>query len=89
MKMGALLHFVFWPKDTSEIRALFEHYLSEHSDKMVVIVDNIDRCSYRSRYLLLQLMNGVGRIRNLHYVISASAEEMLGVEEPRLVSVVD
>lgn len=71
------------------LRSIFNWYLSERNERLLVIIDDIDRCSVRSRHLLFQLINTIGRINNLYFIISASPNELLGQKEPTLISLVD
>ncbi len=81
--------FISKAYNTEDMRSIFNWYLSRQNKRVVLIVDDIDRCSIRSRHLLLQLMNTIGRINNLYFIISASQNEMLSQPDPTLVSLID
>ena len=80
----------FRRKETFDnLQIVISKYLSDLNIKCVVVIDNIDRCSLKNRYLLFQLISTIGKTKNLFYLIAASEYEMLSAEDPQPVTIVD
>ncbi|MBT3581243.1 hypothetical protein HOC37_05115 [bacterium] len=81
---------IFSPeKDLENLKRIIEQYIFDLDIKILLIVDDLDRCSDRSRFLFFQLLNNFGKIKGLIYIISASAEELLTYKKPKLISIID
>lgn len=57
--------------------------------KIIMLIDDLDRCSIKKRYLLFQLINTIGKMNNIYFILAASPNELLKVNEPHLVSLVE
>lgn len=75
--------------DFYTLKETIEQYLLHLDKKIVVIVDDIDRCSIRKRHIFFQLVSAINSLTNVLIVISASAEELLNNREPEIISIVE
>lgn len=80
---------LFKPKTHEELKEIIEWYLTRLDLRVVLIIDNLDRCSIKNRHLVFQLINTVGRVNNLYFIIAASHNEILASQETTLVSLVE
>lgn len=64
-------------------------YLKLFDKKIIVLIDDLDRCSVKKRYLIFQLINFITRMDRINYVLSASPDELFNTKEPDLISLVD
>ncbi|MDO8445241.1 MAG: P-loop NTPase fold protein [Deltaproteobacteria bacterium] len=80
---------LFKPKTHDDLKKNIEWYLSRFNLRMVLIIDNLDRCSIKNRQSVFQLINTVGKVNNLYFIIAASHNELLASQETTLVSLVE
>lgn len=85
---GLMDYFIPAPS-IEEIQSKIREAIMILNHKIVVVIDNIDRCSVNKRYKLFQVMNLIGKMENIYYIVAASPEELLNNSDPQLVSLVD
>ncbi|MGL1904339.1 MAG: KAP family NTPase [Fibrobacterales bacterium] len=70
-------------------RQIVEDYLSSMNIKILVIVDDIDRCSMKKRYALFQALEVLRAIKNVTIIISASSEELFQQKDTTPISIIE
>ena len=89
LKLASVMELFQRTKTVEELRAMLESYATFRDMNVLILIDDLDRCSLQIRYHLLRLMDVVGNAKRIHYVIAASPNELLNQEEPKLVTLVD
>lgn len=57
--------------------------------KIIMIIDDLDRCGSKDVFLLLRLFNTIGNFKNVVYLISADLDELeKKIQSPQLVEVI-
>jgi hypothetical protein len=87
--IGKLVDFFSDSPDLYGLKEIIEQYLLNLDKKIVVLVDDIDRCSVRKRRIFFQLVSAINSLTNILIIISASAEDLLNNKEPELISIID
>jgi hypothetical protein len=84
-----LVNFFSESPDFYNLKETIEQYLLNLNKQIVFLVDDIDRCSVRKRYIFFQLVNAIRSLTNVLIIISASADELLNNKEPEIISIVE
>lgn len=97
MSMGGFFGSLFYgikslfvrEKKVHEIIKMIDYFLKYKKEKIVLIVDDLDRCSVKKRYLFFNIISALNRVEGLYCIVAASPNELLDYSKPKLMSVVD
>jgi hypothetical protein len=86
---GKFYDFFVGSEDFYSLKENVEAYLLALNKKIVIVVDDIDRCSVKKRHLFFQIISATKSFKNILIVISASADELLSKNDPEMISIID
>lgn len=87
--LGKISEFLKHERDYDTLKFETESVLSILSVKIVMIIDDLDRCSSKDIFLLMRLFNTIGNFKNVVYLISADLDEIVAkIQKPQLVEVI-
>jgi len=89
LEIGNLIDFLTPSIDFNSIQKMLDNYLDELNEKILIIVDDIDRCSIRKRHLFFQMVVAMEPFKNVRILISASVNEIFQNYNPHLISNLD